>query len=303
MNPRLDDNELFALLDDAANEITPVPDLGRLDAALRGPRRTRPVVYGVTAAAAVALLVGGAAAARWNDDVTDPAGPAGGVELVPTPSVDSPAVEWPTFDPPVTTPADDSSNGSRVSDDGPRSLDDSPTLVIVDTTTTTQPKAPVPTAVPSTTVAPVPAAPPPTKAPAPATTAAPPTTKAPAPATTAAPPTTKAPPTAPPTTKPPAPTTTHPPATTTTNPPVGFSANQTWGSCGEDPPYEELYGTAPTGTTINVSSPYGSASTTADGSGHWHVKVIFSGPPANETFTIDVTSSAGSKSFPFFYSQ
>ena len=57
MNPRLEDNELFALLDDAANEITPVPDLGRLDAALRGPRRTRPVVYGVTAAAAVAAPI------------------------------------------------------------------------------------------------------------------------------------------------------------------------------------------------------------------------------------------------------
>lgn len=79
-----------------------------------------------------------------------------------------------------------------------------------------------------------------------------------------------------------------------------FWAKQKYGSCGEAVPYDVFYGTAKPGTTISVTSPYGSGSTTATEHGEWKVKVEFPGAPAGETFTVTVSASTGeSKTFTF----
>lgn len=108
------------------------------------------------------------------------------------------------------------------------------------------------------------------------------------------------------TTTTPPPTTTAAPApkpapTTTTAPDVSvaFSASQKYGSCGEAVPYDIFSGTATPGSTITISSPYGSGTATADTDGHWSRKVEFPGAPAHETFSVSVSGLDGSKSFSF----
>lgn len=138
------------------------------------------------------------------------------------------------------------------------------------------------------------------------TTAAPTTTTAPPPTaattTTAPPAPTPEPPAATPVTAAPAPSAAPPaaePAPHEPAPPVGWSANAAWGSCDLDPPYDEYSGTAAPGTTVSVSSPYGSGTTTADADGHWYVKVEFPGAPLGETFAVTVSSAQGSATFDF----
>ena len=81
---------------------------------------------------------------------------------------------------------------------------------------------------------------------------------------------------------------------------VGFTANQKYGICGEEVPYDKFWGTAKPGATITASSPYGSASTTAGEKGYWDLKVQFPNAPVGEKFTVTITSSdGGSKSFTF----
>ncbi len=84
------------------------------------------------------------------------------------------------------------------------------------------------------------------------------------------------------------PTTTVPPTTTTAAPAVtvAFSATQAYGSCDEPIPYDIFSGTATPGTSVAISSPYGSGSATADGNGHWEKKVEFAGAPKGETFAV-----------------
>lgn len=113
--------------------------------------------------------------------------------------------------------------------------------------------------------------------------------------TTTTPPPTTVPPT---TTAAPAPK----PAPTTTTAPdvtVAFSASQKYGSCGEAVPYDIFSGTATPGSTITITSPYGSGTTTVDAHGHWSRKVEFPGAPANETFSVSVSGLGGSKNFSF----
>ena len=81
---------------------------------------------------------------------------------------------------------------------------------------------------------------------------------------------------------------------------VAFTANQKYGSCGEEVPYDKFWGTAQPGSTITVSSPYGSGSTTASEKGKWDLKVKFPTAPVGKTFEVTVTSSSGgSKTFTF----
>lgn len=75
---------------------------------------------------------------------------------------------------------------------------------------------------------------------------------------------------------------------TTAGVPVSKTAFSTYGSCSETPPFDVYYGTAPAGTAITISSAYGGASLTADGSGNWSKQVFFSGAPLNEAFTVTV---------------
>lgn len=113
-------------------------------------------------------------------------------------------------------------------------------------------------------------------------------------------PTTTAPP--PPTTAP-TPTTTIPPSTTaptTTAATVAFTASARYGSCAEDPPYDEYSGTAMPGTVVTITSPH-SATTqvTVDSSGDWWVRVEFPSAPFDEHFTVTVSDGVEAKPFDF----
>jgi len=79
--------------------------------------------------------------------------------------------------------------------------------------------------------------------------------------------------------------------------PVAKTANSTYGTCAEDPPYDIYYGTAPEGTSVSISSPYGSGETTANGSGEWSKQVFFTGATIGEPFTVTVT--VGGEVFTF----
>lgn len=92
--------------------------------------------------------------------------------------------------------------------------------------------------------------------------------------------------------------------TTTTAPPKpavteAFTASQAYGSCGEDVPYDVFSGTATPGSTITVSSAYGSGTTTADGSGHWERRVEFPAAPRDETFAVRVVGLGGTVTLHF----
>lgn len=79
-----------------------------------------------------------------------------------------------------------------------------------------------------------------------------------------------------------------------------FSANQKYGSCGEEVPYDVFYGKAKPGAKITASSEYGSNSTTANEHGKWEMKVKFPDSPVGKTFKVTIKSSTGeSKTFKF----
>lgn len=96
----------------------------------------------------------------------------------------------------------------------------------------------------------------------------------------------------------PRPTTTKPVATTTTL--VRFTMVQKWRTSSATPPFEELSGTADPGTTITVTSAYGSGTTTVDPTGRWAIRVAFPTAPVGTAFTGRVrTATQGTKSFTF----
>ncbi len=76
---------------------------------------------------------------------------------------------------------------------------------------------------------------------------------------------------------------------------VEFSANQKYGFCAENPPYDVFYGTATPGTKIWIESPYGGTSTTANGDGQWSAKVTFWEAPVGKTFEVVIESSEGDR--------
>jgi hypothetical protein len=78
---------------------------------------------------------------------------------------------------------------------------------------------------------------------------------------------------------------------------VAKTADNVYGSCSENPPFDVYFGTAPAGTAITITSAYGGASTTAGGDGGWEKQVYFSGAPLNEAFT--VTVNVGGQLFYF----
>jgi hypothetical protein len=80
----------------------------------------------------------------------------------------------------------------------------------------------------------------------------------------------------------------------------GFWAEQKFGSCSENPPYDVFYGKGTPGTHVSVSSPYGSGSTTVGDDHHWKAKVFFPSAPIGQAFEVTVTSSdGGQKTFQF----
>jgi hypothetical protein len=74
-----------------------------------------------------------------------------------------------------------------------------------------------------------------------------------------------------------------------------FTANQTYGSCAESPPYDVYYGTGSPGTLVEIISPYGSGSTMIDAEGNWAVLVEFPSAPAGEPFTVKAKDHTGTK--------
>ena len=74
---------------------------------------------------------------------------------------------------------------------------------------------------------------------------------------------------------------------------VEFTANQVYGSCGEEIPYDVFHGTAMPGTVIHVLSEYGSGETVADESGHWEIRVEFPEAPFFKEIQVKVKASTG----------
>ena len=85
-------------------------------------------------------------------------------------------------------------------------------------------------------------------------------------------------------------------------PAVDFTARKTWGSCAESPPYDEYYGTGKPGTTVYVTSEYGSGSTTVAANGEWYVKVFFETAPSGVAFQVKAGDDFGNKVFFEFIS-
>ncbi len=86
-----------------------------------------------------------------------------------------------------------------------------------------------------------------------------------------------------------------PVVTATTKPEVAFTANKTYGSCSDDPPYDVYYGTGQPGTTISVLSEFGSGSTVVSGDGGWELKVFFPSAPPGQVFVVKVLDAFGNK--------
>ena len=64
--------------------------------------------------------------------------------------------------------------------------------------------------------------------------------------------------------------------------------NHAFGSCNLDPPYDDLWGTAPAGTQIKIISEYGSSTFTVGESGAWEKRQYFEGAPYGVPFTVTV---------------
>ncbi|MCB1247426.1 MAG: hypothetical protein KDB69_09175, partial [Acidimicrobiia bacterium] len=79
-----------------------------------------------------------------------------------------------------------------------------------------------------------------------------------------------------------------------------FTAEQKYGSCGDEVPYDIFYGTGKPGSVIEVGSPFGDGRTEVDKHGHWELKVFFEGAPVGEKFNVTVYASTGeTKAFHF----
>lgn len=77
-------------------------------------------------------------------------------------------------------------------------------------------------------------------------------------------------------------------------PAATFTANQTHGSCSENPPYEVLYGTGVPGTAVTLWSPYASTTVTVAADGTWQGTLTFSGAPPG-TFELKAMDHTGTK--------
>jgi hypothetical protein len=75
-----------------------------------------------------------------------------------------------------------------------------------------------------------------------------------------------------------------------------FSAHQKWEAVDGYPAENKYYGTATPGTKVWVGSEYGDASTQADSSGEWLVRVKFPEAPCNETFKVVVEAEGNHRS-------
>ena len=80
---------------------------------------------------------------------------------------------------------------------------------------------------------------------------------------------------------------------------IDFQAWQKYGTCSETIPYDVFKGKATPGTTISVSSQYGSGTVIAGDDGYWKKKVTFEAAPVGQEFTVTVSDGAETKTFTF----
>lgn len=81
-----------------------------------------------------------------------------------------------------------------------------------------------------------------------------------------------------------------------------FTANASYGSCSETPPYDVYYGTGQPGSIVKITSEYGSASVEVGAKGHWERKVIFENAPGGEPFIVHLRDEFGREAdFEFVY--
>lgn len=72
-----------------------------------------------------------------------------------------------------------------------------------------------------------------------------------------------------------------------------FGANQLYGHCNEDPPYDVFWGTGKPGTAIYVKSEFGNGVAEVNDNGEWEIQVFFEGAPAGEAFKVKVKDEFG----------
>lgn len=80
-----------------------------------------------------------------------------------------------------------------------------------------------------------------------------------------------------------------------------FTANAAFTICDTNPPFNEYWGTATPGSTISISSPYGSKNVTAGELGKWDARIEYPDAPYGVWFDVTITSSkdGGTKVFEF----
>lgn len=79
-----------------------------------------------------------------------------------------------------------------------------------------------------------------------------------------------------------------------------FSANQVYGECSENPPYDVFHGTGKPGSRILVVSEYGDGETEVNEHGEWEIKVFFPESPISQGILVKVKDEFGhQKAFEF----
>ena len=82
---------------------------------------------------------------------------------------------------------------------------------------------------------------------------------------------------------------------------VEFHADQLYGTCAEDPPYDVFFGTGVAGHTVKVSSDFGSGTTTIKEDGTFEITVFFESAPLDVTFDVLVKDKDTGESFSFSF--
>lgn len=79
-----------------------------------------------------------------------------------------------------------------------------------------------------------------------------------------------------------------------------FSANQVYGECSENPPYDVFHGTGKPGSRVLVVSEYGDGETEVNEHGEWEIKVYFPESPIGQGILVKVKDEFGhQKAFEF----
>lgn len=84
-----------------------------------------------------------------------------------------------------------------------------------------------------------------------------------------------------------------------TAPVNGFTANAAFVECDATPPFNEYWGKGAVGSTITITSPYGSGQAVTGADGKWSARIEFPDAPVGQPFEVTVTSTqGGTATFP-----